>query len=125
MLEPLEHVETRSPSPKSEKSDQRQSSIGSGSVPSTGDTRDSSGTRGRRSRPSVIASQLHLPSVHEMQEQKEEHRESRALSAESTVAFDSTTERPSLAVPSSTPEKVISSRDVCNTHDPMFVLYLR
>ena len=126
MMQPIEHVPTRNRSPKtddgrSEAFSRPHLSIDSGgSQSSGGDRKDSLSTQGRRSRPSVTASQSQLPSVREKKERDKEtakRRESekgepRHLSNETTVAWDTVRERPSVASQLSSQEKVISSRDV-------------
>ena len=111
MLQPLEHVETRSPSPKSDVLERlHPSTASSSSVVSSGDRRNSSGN-GRRSRPSVTASHSQLPSVREMRELREQ-KEQRALSDDSTISWDRRTEKPSDTTKVDSKENVVSSRDV-------------
>ena len=107
MMEPLEHVETRSPSPKSGPAGERHSVSGSVSTSSTGDGRDDSSSRGRRSRPSVAASSSQLAPVREMKERKG----FRALSDDSTLSNGSQNDRPSIAKLVSG-EGVVSSKKV-------------
>lgn len=107
MLEPLEHVETRSPSPKSESFEVKSATAASTSVNSNGDRKTSIESRGRRSKPSVAYS-LPLPSKSE----KKQHKEARALSNESTLQGGTLKETPSIAVKSISEENIVSSRDV-------------
>lgn len=129
MLRPLEHVETRSPSPKSDAFDVRNPSAASSSAQSTSDRRDSGSSNGRRSRPSVTAMQSQLPAVREMKQQREQQREQqrdqqdpreqRALSEDSTLTLDTVRDRGSIAANVSSKEKVVSSRDVCTMHSSL------
>ena len=111
MLQPLEHVTTRSQSPKSESPDPRRASAdGSdrlGSV-STG-TGEVGGSRGRRSRPSVTAASSQLSSVREMKAKKGQQRH---LSSVSTVADGSKRDRPSVASKAESEENVVSTKQV-------------
>lgn len=107
MLETIEHVDERSPSPNSDPIDRRRSSSASTTTYSTGDSTDASGIRGRRSRPSVTASSVQLPTVKEMRDKKEQ----RHLSADS-AATASARDRPSIAKKISSEEVVISSKKV-------------
>ena len=107
MMESLQHVETRSPSPKSDPVDERRSVSGSVSTSSTSDGRDGGNSRGRRSKPSVTASASQLATVQEMKEQKG----FRALSTDSTLSNSSQKDRPSIAKITSD-EGVVSSKKV-------------
>ncbi|KAG8534270.1 uncharacterized protein KY384_001114 [Bacidia gigantensis] len=121
MLQPLEHVQTRSTSPKSLLSDRRHSSSASTSTRSTGDDLDSNSSRGRRSRPSVTASSANLITLRERREQRDsqlstlreltEQRDERALSGNSSVTFTPSQDRPSLVSPLSSEKFRLGSEE--------------
>lgn len=108
MLQPLEHVATRSQSPNSESPDPRRPSAeGSdrlGSV-STG-TGEAGTSRGRRSRPSVTAASSQLTSVRELKARKGH------LSSVSTVVNGSGRDRPSVVSKTESEENVVSTKQV-------------
>lgn len=125
MMQPIRHVSTRNRSPKSHdgrlESPLPPSAMGSGSsAASDEDRRDSQSTNGRRSRPSLTASQLQLPPPRQLPstskkqaESQSEKTEERHLSNESTtIVWETIHEKPSITSQNSALEQVISSRDV-------------
>ena len=130
MMQPIEHVPTRNRSPMSDdgrsENPRVQSTTGSESFASGDDRKDSQSTQGRRSRPSLTASQLQLPSPRQrpsLSGKKEKSRDGeiqtetdgeRHLSNETTIVWDTIKEKPSIVSQNSAQEQVVSSRDVCS-----------
>ena len=128
MMQPIEHVPTRSRSPMSDdgrhENPRVQSTTGSASIASSDDRKDSQSTQGRRSRPSMTASQLQLPSSRQRPSLSGKHEKSRDgdvktekdtehhLSNETSIVWDTIREKPSIASQNSAQEQVVSSRDV-------------